>query len=98
MARDFQKALDQYAKEAELDDVKKVIETPLKAKKAIASAVDPTGTLKKELTETDRELRANLKEAGESMTPEPDSTGTDETAGPVPAEGVKVSAGASGDK
>ena len=98
MAREFQRTLDQYAKEAELDGVKKAIETPLKAKKAIASAVDPTGALKKDLTETDRELRANLKEAGESMAPEPDSTGTGETAGPVSAEGIKVPAGAGDDK
>lgn len=98
MARDFQRTLDQYAKEAELDDVKKAIETPLKAKKAIASAVDPTGSLKKELTETDRELRSNLKEAGESMAPGPDDTGTGKAAGPAAAEGNKVSAGTCGDK
>ena len=61
MARDFQKALDQYAKEAEIDDVKKAVETPLKAKKAVASAVDPTGTLKKELEDTGREMQDNLK-------------------------------------
>ena len=60
MARDFQKALDQYAKEAELDDVKKAVETPLKAKKAVAATVDPTGTLKKELEETGREMQENM--------------------------------------
>ena len=83
MARDFQKALDQYAKEAELDDVKKAVETPLKAKRALTSAVDPTGTLKKELTETDREVRASLKDAGES---------------PTPAKDVKAPAGDGDDK
>ena len=61
MARDFQKALDQYAKEAEIDDVKKAVETPLKAKKAVAAAVDPTGTLKKELEDTGREMQENMK-------------------------------------
>lgn len=61
MARDFQRALDQYAKEAEIDDVKKAVETPLKAKKAVAAAVDPTGALKKELEETGREMQDNMK-------------------------------------
>ncbi len=61
MARDFQKALDQYAKEAEIDDVKKAVETPLKAKKAVAAAVDPTGALKKELEDTGREMQENMK-------------------------------------
>ncbi len=83
LARDFQRTLDQYAREAELDDVKKAVETPLKARKAIASAVDPTGALKKELTETDRELRANLKETGE--------------AAPEAKEGLKTPAGAGSD-
>ena len=68
MARDFQKALDQYAKEAEIDDVKKAVETPLKAKKAVAAAVDPTGTLKKELEDTGREMQENMKVRDE---PEP---------------------------
>ncbi len=61
MARDFQKALDQYAKEAEIDDVKKAVESPLKAKKAVVAAVDPTGALKKELEETGREMQENMK-------------------------------------
>jgi len=66
MARDFQKALDEYAKDAELDGVKKVVETPLKAKKAMASALDPTGTLKKELTGVGSNLRKNLQETSEA--------------------------------
>ena len=68
MARDFQKALDQYAKEAEIDDVKKAVETPLKAKKAVTAAVDPTGSLKKELEDTGREMQENLKVRDEPET------------------------------
>lgn len=68
MARDFQKALDQYAKEAELDDVKKAVETPLKAKKAVTAAVDPTGSLKKELEDTGREMQENMKVRDEPET------------------------------
>ena len=68
MARDFQKALDQYAKEAELDDVKKAVETPLKAKKAVTAAIDPTGSLKKELEDTGREMQENMKVRDEPET------------------------------
>ena len=81
MARDFQKALDQYAKEAEIDDVKKAVETPLKAKKAVAAAVDPTGTLKKELEETGREMQENMK-----VRDEPEAT-----AQTVPTERARAS-------
>ncbi|MDE0044643.1 MAG: Sec-independent protein translocase protein TatB [bacterium] len=83
MARDFQKALDQYAKEAEIDDVKKAVETPLKAKKAVAAAVDPTGALKKELEETGREMQENMK-----VRDEPEAT-----AQAAPTEPVRASSG-----
>lgn len=83
MARDFQKALDQYAKEAEIDDVKKAVETPLKAKKAVAAVVDPTGTLKKELEETGREMQENMK-----VRDEPEAT-----AQAVPTERARASSG-----
>jgi len=88
MAREFQKALDEYAKDAELDGVKKAVETPMKAKKAVTGALDPTGALKKQLTETDKELRSNLKEAGDA-TKEP---AADDKSGEQPA--VADSAGA----
>ena len=68
MARDFQKALDQYAKEAEIDDVKKAVETPLKARKAVTAAIDPTGSLKKELEDTGREMQENMKVRDEPET------------------------------
>ncbi|MDE0417506.1 MAG: Sec-independent protein translocase protein TatB [bacterium] len=83
MARDFQKALDQYAKEAEIDDVKKAVETPLKAKKAVAAAVDPTGALKKELEETGREMQENMK-----VRDEPEAT-----AQAAPTEPARASSG-----
>ena len=77
MARDFQKALDQYAKEAEIDDVKKVVESPLKARKAVAAAVDPTGALKKELEETGFEVQENMKVKDQAQTPERTKTSND---------------------
>ena len=61
MAREFQKAMDDYAKDAELDGVKKAVEAPIKAKKAVTSALDPTGTIKKQLTETDSALRKTVE-------------------------------------
>ncbi|MBT7612476.1 MAG: twin-arginine translocase subunit TatB [Rhodospirillaceae bacterium] len=79
MAREFQKALDDYAKDAELDGVKKAIETPGKVKKSVASALDPTGTIKKQLTETNEAVRDNLKEAGDTVK-EASSTASDKGA------------------
>lgn len=108
MARDFQKALDEYAKDAELDGVKKAVETPLKAKKAMASALDPTGTLKKELTGVDSDLRKNLRETSEAVSGKNEAASVDPTTPerpavatpsasvmnqPAPAEKPKVEAG-----
>ncbi len=72
MAREFQKALDEYAKDTELDGVKKAVETPMKVKKAVAGAFDPTGTLKKELTGVDSDLRKNLKETADAVSDKPE--------------------------
>jgi sec-independent protein translocase protein TatB len=105
MARDFQKALDEYAKDADLDGVKKVVETPLKAKKAMANALDPTGTLKKELTGVGSDLRKNLQETSEAAsesasvdptTPEAPVVSTPSASAmkkPAPEEKPKVEAG-----
>ena len=66
MARDFQRALDDYAKEAELDGVKKAVEAPGRARKAVTGALDPGGGLKKQLVEAGSGLRDRLKDAGEA--------------------------------
>jgi sec-independent protein translocase protein TatB len=60
MAREFQRSLDQYAKEAELDDVKKSVDK-LNIRKSIQNTIDPKGTIKKQLTETDKTLRETVK-------------------------------------
>ena len=70
MARDFQRALDDYAKEAELDGVKKAVEAPGRARKVVTGALDPGGGLKKQLAETGSGLRDHLKDAGEAAKPE----------------------------
>ncbi len=85
LARDFQRTLDDYAKDADLDGVKKAVETPMKAKKAMASALDPTGTLKKELTGVDSDLRKNLKETSEAVSGKADEATVDPTTPERPA-------------
>ena len=62
MAREFQRSLDQYAKEAELDEVKKGMDK-LNVRKSIQNTIDPKGAIKKELTETDKTLRDTVKPA-----------------------------------
>lgn len=56
MARDFQRSLDQYVKEADLDDVKKGVDK-LNVRKTIQNTIDPKGTIKKTVAETDQALR-----------------------------------------
>jgi sec-independent protein translocase protein TatB len=60
MAREFQRSLDQYVKEAELEDVKKSVDK-LNVRKTIQNTIDPKGAIKKELTETDKTLRETVK-------------------------------------
>lgn len=60
MAREFQRSLDQYVKEAELEDVKKSVDK-LNVRKSIQNTIDPKGTIKKQLTETDKTLRETVK-------------------------------------
>lgn len=63
MAREFQRVIDEYAQEAELDDVKNAVQTPMRAKSAIKNMIDPTGSLEKELTSTDSEIKQGLQDA-----------------------------------
>ena len=82
MAREFQRSLDQYVKEAELEDVKKGVDK-LNVRKTIQNTIDPKGAIKKELSETDKALRqspnkangaaASAAENVDPTTPEPKS-------------------------
>ena len=63
MAREFQRAIDQYAKEADLEDVKKVATAPSRAKGALKNAIDPKGALTKSMTETESSIKDGLKDA-----------------------------------
>ncbi|MBC6439848.1 MAG: twin-arginine translocase subunit TatB [Rhodospirillales bacterium] len=74
MAREFQKALDDYAREADVDDIRKAVETPMKAKKAVTNAIDPKGALKNSLKEADKDVRENLKEVDQVVKGTPVTT------------------------
>lgn len=76
MAREFQRAIDQYAKEADLDDVKKAVQTPSRLRGAVKNAIDPKGAITKDMAETEAALKQGLKEAGtetakDTATPSP---------------------------
>jgi sec-independent protein translocase protein TatB len=84
MAREFQKAIDQYAKEADLEDVKKAVQTPARARNAIKNAIDPRGELSKEMSETERSLKQGLKDAtsgGKDSSEDKPATATPAAAG-----------------
>ena len=84
MAREFQRAIDQYAKEADLEDVKKVATAPSQAKKAIKNAIDPKGALTKSMTETESTIKDGLKDAA--------SGGKETVATPSPAPAAPAAA------
>ncbi len=96
MAREFQRSLDQYVKEAELEDVKKGVDK-LNVRKTIQNTIDPKGAIKKELTETDEALRQPANKANgaaasaaddvDPTTPEPKS---ETKSDPTPEPQAKV--------
>ena len=82
LAREFQRTLDDYARETELDDVKKAVERPGAAKRAARDAIDPAGTLEKDLAGTERELRSSLAGGDDRKVPA-DKSGEKSGAAPV---------------
>ena len=62
-AREFQRTVDRYAKEADLDDVKRAAETPMRARSAVKNVIDPGGALTKDLADTERSIKAGLEDA-----------------------------------
>jgi sec-independent protein translocase protein TatB len=94
MAREFQRAIDQYAKEADLEDVKKAATAPSRAKNAIREAIDPKGALTKSMSDTEASIKDGLKDAGSGgkakqavATPSPPATAPE-----VPAAAVSSGA------
>lgn len=73
MAREFQSGLDELAREAELDDAKKAIQSISNPKKTFSDAIDPTGEVAKEMRDLDKDARDKLKEVNQA-----DAKGGDE--------------------
>ena len=73
MARDLQDGLDEVAREAELDDLKKELESTTEVKKQIEKAVDP-GDLGVDL-DLDRDVRKQMTDAADQLksTTDPDA-------------------------
>ncbi|MBL6929300.1 MAG: twin-arginine translocase subunit TatB [Rhodospirillales bacterium] len=80
MARDFQSSIDDVVREAELDDIRKQVETAsdFDLGKEIENSIDPTGDLADEMGLTD--LKSSLEETAETMAaetePEPEGDDT----------------------
>lgn len=68
MARDLQDGLDEVAREAELDDLKKELDRPggLDVGKRIGEAVDPTGEIAGEM-DLDKDLYDEMSDAAEDL-------------------------------
>ncbi len=80
LAREFQSSIDDIAREAELDEIKKTVETATKfdIKKELENSIDPTGSLDGAF---DPAAPAKSSEDGDEAT-EPDSA-TSEEDGPL---------------
>ena len=68
MARDFQDGLDEVAREAELDDLKKELDSPggLDVAKRIEQAVDPTGEITKDM-DLDKDVYDEMSDAVDDL-------------------------------
>lgn len=71
MAREFQSGLDEMAREAELEDIKKEVQkaTDVDIKGEITKTIDPTGDLGKELTNVERDLNQSATILNQDPTP-----------------------------
>jgi sec-independent protein translocase protein TatB len=68
LARDLQDGLDEVAREAELDDLKKELDSPggLDIAKKIEDAVDPTGEITKDM-DLDKDLYDEMSAAADDL-------------------------------
>ncbi len=83
MAREFQSSVDDMMREAELDEVKKSVESVASydVKKQIEKAVDPTGVLTPDLDPTAAESKSET--AGEGVSPAAEASTESAAAGPA---------------
>ena len=81
LAREFQRTLDDYAKESELDDVAKAVKNPNSMQESVRNTVDPTGAIADDLKKTDETLRSDFEDIREGASAKPDTSDvkTDET-------------------
>ena len=90
MARDFQDGLDEVVREADLDDLKKELDTPggLDIAKKIEDAVDPTSEITKDM-DLDKDLYDEMSGAVDDLKKitNPDSAAKDADKDDDPAEG-----------
>ena len=65
LANDFQRGIDELARETELDEIRRDLEksATLDLERELEETIDPTG----EMSETVKELQAELKETGEEI-------------------------------
>lgn len=93
LARDLQNGLDEVAREAELDDLKKELESSADVAKQIESSVDPAGELDRSVQKQLSDAADDLKESTDpDKSPKPsepagDAGGTPPAAGPAKASG-----------
>ncbi len=80
MARDLQSGLDEVAREAELDDLKKELESSGDVAKQIESSVDPAGDI-------DRTVQKELSAAADDLKDRTDPDKSPTPAGPAKASG-----------
>jgi len=80
MARDLQGGIDELAREAELDDFKKELESTGDVAKQIEATVDPAG-------EVDRTVQKELSDAADDLKERTDPDKSPTPAGPAKASG-----------
>lgn len=93
MAREFQSGLDEMAREAELDDIKKEVQkaTDYDIKKEVQNTIDPSGDLAKQLdlTGVERDLSDGAKTLAEQTDPTAAPAQPDPSQAPANVAGVE---------
>lgn len=96
LAGEFHSAMDEMAREADLDDIKKEITKVKDGESDWVKSIDPTGEVDKSVKEMRDEMdatRRSVNQAGSALTTKPESTGGGPlpgTAGGMPAPKVET--------
>jgi sec-independent protein translocase protein TatB len=94
MARQFQRSIDDLAREADLEDVKKSVDSVSKINptQELDKAIDPTGSVKKALDPSSTDATSATEDSGAAADPEPASEKPDEAEAEPDAAKEPVSA------